>query len=229
MAEYTLRHPFVWRVVYFYLQSVEEEAEKEEKGNHNDHNTHDDDEKEEESSIPKKITSKEVVRHEEGLIINVKYSLKAGNAILVYSPERDVLMELPIKTRVQKIRQEDVTPFMKKINACFQRNMTSISVNSRRLLRVSLSIADEKIAACSRRGNESDSEDDEEDEDEDEEEETSTEEEDASVTSSEEESEDESIDFKVVIKTPSNQEVRGCCYSCIVNNHSNVFSFSFSF
>lgn len=185
MAEYALKHPLVWLVHFPFTPHAQEGGGG---------------------------GGREAVV-EEGVILNVKYSLKAGNALVIYCPKRDVIVELPLKTIIRKIQKVDVTPYYPKIQESFAKNKDHISVNTKRLLRVSLSIADEKIAAASLRAQHGDheSEDEEDDEDEDDEEEEEEEESSSSESSEEEEEEDEdfTVDFKVDIQSPSGSEVRG--------------------
>ena len=158
---------------------------------------------------------------EEGIVLNVKYSLKGGNALVIFSPSRDLIVELPLKTIIRKLKKIDVTPFQSLINKSFEKNMEHISVNTKRLLRVSLSISVDKITATrqahehqrrSRRDLESGSESGSEEEESDEE--SDAESDDDSQTSGEEEEEEDVIlDFKVDIESPTGREVRGeCCF-----------------
>lgn len=189
MAEYALKHPLVWLVHFPFSSSALSSTS----GAPSSSRRKDDGCKEDQEGV--------VV--EEGVILNVKYSLKAGNALVIYCPSRDIIVELPLKTIIRKIRKVDVTPYYPKINKSFEKNKDHISVNTKRLLRVSLSITDEKIAAAQGNVNSSDSEEeDDEDEDEDDEESTSDE--------SSDEEEDVKLGFKVDIQLPNGgNEVRG--------------------
>mmetsp|Transcript_1758 Transcript_1758/g.3156 ORF Transcript_1758/g.3156 Transcript_1758/m.3156 type:complete len:849 (+) Transcript_1758:216-2762(+) len=153
---------------------------------------------------------------EEGIILNVKYSLRAGNALVIYCPRMDVIVELPLKTIIRKVKKVDVTPFQEKIMQSFDKNKDLISTNTKRLLRVSLSISDEKITAARnanlemrREGSYSESDEDEDSEEDSEEEEESESEEDVSDEEEDEEEEDECLDFKVHILSSRGSEVRG--------------------
>ena len=153
---------------------------------------------------------------EEGIILNVKYSLRAGNALVIYCPRMDVIVELPLKTIIRKVKKVDVTPFQEMIMKSFDRNKDLISTNTKRLLRVSLSISDEKITAARNakletRREGSFSESDEEDDDESEEDEESESDEDSESGEDEEEEDDECLDFKVHILSSKGSEVRGEC------------------
>ena len=153
---------------------------------------------------------------EEGVILNVKYSLKAGNALVIYCPRLDTIVELPLKTIVKKIKKVDITPYYRKISESFENNKEHISVNTRRLLKVSLSITDEKIAAAERDvDNKIDNIDENEDHSDEEEEESSSEEEEDNDAEEDEDSSDEewddddTVDFKVDIVSSKGNEIRG--------------------
>ena len=192
MAEYALKHPLVWLVHFPFTVHTQTQTQTQTQ------------------SQTQERREQTVV--EEGVILNVKYSLKAGNALVIFCPKRDVIVELPLKTIIRKIQKVDITPYYPKIQESFAKNKDHISVNTKRLLRVSLSIADEKITAASLRAmhddDNGDSEEDEEEEEEDEDEEEEEEEDESSSESSEEE-EDFTVDFKVDIQSPNGSEVRG--------------------
>lgn len=188
MAEYALPHPLVWLVHFPYPLASPSPAAGAEAGEETD------------------------MKVEEGIILNVKYSIKAGNALVIYCPGKDQIVELPLKTRIRKLKKVDMTPFYPNISNSFEKNKDHISVNTKRLLRVSLSIADEKITAAenedmsqysdsdidsgsgSGSGSDSDTESDSSEE--------------ADVVSSSEE-EECCMDLKVDVLSPSGSVVRG--------------------
>jgi hypothetical protein len=78
---------------------------------------------------------------EEGVVLNVK-----GDAIVIYVYDKDLLVEMPLHTRIVKIKPVDINNYLADIKASFINNY-DVNVATERLLRVYIADIEDKIAA----------------------------------------------------------------------------------